>query len=177
MGSISEAGSNGSFLGRVVSWKVAIVSAMDNPFFGSGTHALQDSTIWNKYINEISSLTFITTPDIPPFPLAAHSIFFEVLGDAGFSGLLCFVGILFMSIFYCGAIVKRCKNRPDLLWANDLARLLRVSVIVYIAAGSALSFAYFEGFWIVVAIISRLNHTTRQLTRSQPEAAEAAVPV
>jgi O-antigen ligase len=105
--------------------------------------------------------------------VAAHSIFFEVLGDSGFLGLLLFLTVLLLSIIYCGKIIRLCKTDESLRWAADLARALRVCVIVYIAAGAGLSYAYFEGFWILIAIISRLHRTVSQTSRP-PTRAELA---
>jgi putative inorganic carbon (HCO3(-)) transporter len=169
LGSIQDADSNGSFLGRVVAWKVNLLAALDHPLIGVGFSAAARPDIWSHYVPMISSIGIIDTPMVPPTPLVAHSIFFQVLGDTGFIGLFCFVSVILAAIVYCFSIVRRCKGRPDLLWASDLARLLRVTIIVYTAAGSALSFSYFEGFWIIAAVISRLNHTTRQAVEGPAE--------
>ncbi len=169
--SINDTSSNMSFMGRVVAWKISLLGAMDRPFYGMGFHALMVPEVWYKYQPLVNTIGVIDTPEMPPYPLAAHSIFFEVLGDTGFIGFGAFCAILGTALLYCRAIIKRCKGRAELIWAVDLARLLQVTVIVYAAAGSAIPYAYFEGYWIVVAIISRLNHTTRQIV--EPEMARA----
>ena len=43
-----------------------------------------------------------------------------------------------------------------------MARQLEISLIGFIVAGSALSEAYFEGFWVLAAVISALDHLTRK---------------
>ena len=85
-------------------------------------------------------------------------------------GLFCFLSIIVLCLIACGRVAKRCRHDPELLWAQDMARLLRVCIIVYAVSGAALSFAYFEGFWILVALISRLNRTTLELTRPRTRA-------
>jgi len=84
-----------------------------------------------------------------------------------------FISILGMSIFNCGRIRRQTRGRPELEWAEDLARMLQISMVVYAVSGAALSFAYSETYWILVAVISRLNRTVQEALR---EAADA-IPV
>ena len=169
---IQDADSSTSFLGRIVAWKVAFVASIDSPLIGHGPHGLQDFATWNRYVGQIGWISILDNGFRPAYAVAAHSIYFEVLGDLGFVGLGMFLLIIVMSIFYCGKTITLCKNQPEMLWAADLARFLRVSIIVYCCAGAALSYAYFEGFWIMIALISRLHHTVAQQNR-KPTRAES----
>jgi O-antigen ligase len=90
--------------------------------------------------------------------MAAHSIYFEVLGDLGFTGLLLFLGMLGFAILTCTTIRRRAKPHPDMAWMAELAGMLRLSLIVYMVAGAALSFAYFEGLYLLVALLSVTRH-------------------
>jgi probable O-glycosylation ligase (exosortase A-associated) len=160
-------------MGRVVAWKISTLIALDHPLTGGGFDAVAQPKIWYHYLEHLPEVNFISTPDIPPFPLVAHSIYFEVLGDLGFPGLILFLSILGMSIFNCGKIRRQARGRPELEWAGDLARMLQISMVVYAVSGAALSFAYSETYWILVAIISRLSRTIQDAVRES----DAAIPV
>jgi O-antigen ligase len=90
--------------------------------------------------------------------MAAHSIYFEVLGDLGFTGLALFLAMLVLAFVTCATIRRRARPHPDLIWMSDLAGMLRLSLIVYMVAGAALSFAYFEGVYVLVALLSVTRH-------------------
>jgi len=95
-------------------------------------------------------------------PHAAHSIWFEVLGDLGFLGFALFLIILGTAFLKCRTIVRRTRNHPGLAWARDLAQMLQISLIIYITTGSALSLGYLEMYYILIALISRLSRTVQQ---------------
>jgi probable O-glycosylation ligase (exosortase A-associated) len=161
MHTIEDAGDNGSFITRVVAWKVSTAIALHNPLFGGGFHAVQRYLNWQRFRTEISAFNFIPTPEPEPFPHAAHSIYFEVLGDLGFTGLAAFLGILGAALYNCQAVISRTKKIAELGWATDMARMLQVSIVIYMVSGALLSMAYFEGFWILIALISRLHRTVQ----------------
>ncbi|MDE1463958.1 putative O-glycosylation ligase, exosortase A system-associated [Spartinivicinus poritis] len=74
----------------------------------------------------------------------AHSIYFEVMGEQGFIGLFLFL-LLFTFAWRTGSwIIRHTKNRPDMLWANQLARMIQVSIIAYATGGAFLGLAYFD---------------------------------
>jgi probable O-glycosylation ligase (exosortase A-associated) len=157
---IKDVSDNGSFMGRVIAWKISTLIAIDSPLFGGGFHAVQRYPVWNQYISSIDGLfSFIRTPEPDGIPHAAHSIYFEVLGDLGFAGLILFLLVLAVALYNCHSVARTAKRHPELAWAGDLARMLQISLIVYMVSGAALSMAYFEGFWIIVALLSRLKKT------------------
>jgi len=160
--SIKDADSSLSFLGRVIAWKVSVLVALDRPFYGSGFHGIQSHAVWDIYFPLSGTFGGIDTSGIDTPPRAAHSIFFEVLGDLGFLGLFIYLTILATLLLTCRSIAKRCKSIASLGWAWNLARQLEISLIGFIVAGSALSEAYFEGFWVLAAVISALDHLTRK---------------
>lgn len=160
---IKDASDNGSFMGRVIAWKISTLIAIDSPLFGGGFHAVQRYPVWGQYVGSIDSIfAFIKTPEPDSLPHAAHSIYFEVLGDLGFMGLILFVLVLMVALYNCHSVARTAKRHPELAWAGDLARMLQISLIVYMVSGAALSMAYFEGFWIIVALLSRLKKTVNE---------------
>jgi probable O-glycosylation ligase (exosortase A-associated) len=156
---IGQAQTDSSFMDRVTAWKVSTLIAMDRPLIGGGFHAVQDTTVYRKFGQELETqLTFIPGAKLREFGMAAHSIYFEVLGDIGFVGLALFVAMLVLSLITCARIRRQAKAHPDMMWMSDLAGMLRLSIIVYMVAGAALSFAYFEGVYVLVALLSVTRH-------------------
>src|SRR6202012_651324 len=75
---ISTAGDDDSFMGRVIAWKMSTLIALDHPL-GGGLHAVQIRSVWDQFVPEFDRLSFIPSP-LPETVHAAHSIYFEVLG-------------------------------------------------------------------------------------------------
>ncbi len=143
-----------SFTDRITAWKVSLLIALDRPFFGGGFHAIQDTDVYLKYGKDLARVNFMASAPLRAAGMAAHSIYFEVLGDLGFTGLILFVGMLALAIRSCSTIRRRARGHADMAWMVELASMLRLSLIVYMVAGAALSFAYFEGVYVLVALLS-----------------------
>ena len=167
---IGNAKDDGSFMGRVTSWKVATLIALDRPLTGGGFHAQQDKQLWALYAPKLPTMDFIRSDPADRPGLAAHSIYFEVLGDLGFPGLAAFLAMLAAGMAACGGTRRMCRGRADLRWASDLAGMLRLSMLAYMISGAALSFAYFEGIYVVLALAS----ANRRLVSEQLSSEAAA---
>lgn len=148
---INDTGSDTSFQDRVMSWHVATFVAIDHFPFGAGFYAPQLAQIFNSYF-----------PGQRPY--AAHSIYFQVLGEHGFIGLALYLLILLLALRNAAIVLRQTRNRPELLWARDLASMIQVALIGYYVGGAALSMAYFDGFLLLIALLS----TLRELTVSEP---------
>ena len=157
---IQTATQDDSFMGRVMSWKMNTILALDRPLTGGGFSAMEDPAIFQKYLSRFGSLSFIPT-DIPIIPRAAHSIYFEVLGDMGFSGLFFFLAILVTTFWNLRDIRKATRGNAALQWAFDLAGYLRLTLIAYVISGAALSVVYYELVFAVFTLISVLRKTVR----------------
>ena len=101
-----------------------------------------------------SPWTFARYAPDPTDVHAAHSIFFGVLGDHGWPGLILFVLIFFMAWRNFTFVIRETagSNRESDRHKNLLARMLQVSLIAYASGGAFLSLAYFDLPWHVVAI-------------------------
>ena len=159
LNSIDDAGTDGSFLGRVMAWKASWLIAMDHPLLGGGLHAVQRWPVWEMYRPSLRSLEWLGFNGDDSFPRAAHSIYFEVLGDLGFTGLFLFLTILAVALWQCRSTYRRARLHPSLLWAADLARMLQISLVVYMVTAALLSMAYIEFVYIILALISRTRRT------------------
>jgi probable O-glycosylation ligase (exosortase A-associated) len=157
IGTIGSAGQDASFNERLGAWKISMMVALDNPLLGGGFHAVQDPPVWASYVPASETFDFLFTGAVGPQSHAPHSIYFEVLSDLGFPGLVLFLSLM-ASGLWNGQVVKRaCRGRPGLSWASDMAALLQVSIMVYAVSGAALSMAYFELFYLELAVLSVLR--------------------
>ena len=132
---------DGSVQSRFASWEYGLSVAQEHPVTGGGFKAFLgnkvEGTVWGYR--------------------SAHSIYVQVLGEHGFAGLGLY-GLLLVSALVLGwSVARRSKGRPELAWAHDLAQMIQVSLIVFVAAGAFLSLAYFELVFHLVAIIVVVN--------------------
>ncbi|MFQ5535275.1 MAG: putative O-glycosylation ligase, exosortase A system-associated [Sphingomonadales bacterium] len=139
--SITEYETDRSAQGRLTMWRFAIDVASDNPVMGGGFNSFYDSGLREKYLFADEK------------GKAAHSIYFEVLGEHGWVGFLLFMTLAFTTFFTGGRIVKLVKGRPDLTWAHDLATMLQVGLVGYAVAGTFLNLATFDLYYAYMAIM------------------------
>lgn len=161
MNTIGSADSDSSFMSRVSSWKLHTILAMDHPFTGGGFSALEDSRVAVIYHAYFDRLSFIDSPRLEG-PLAAHSIYFQVLGDLGFVGFFLFMAIILTGLVHISVIRARTRSDESLAWCRDFAGLIRLSLILYLVVGAALSANYMEFLYILLTLISILGRITRE---------------
>jgi probable O-glycosylation ligase (exosortase A-associated) len=89
---------------------------------------------------------------------AAHSIYFQILGEHGWAGLMLFMSVGLTAWFRAGQLIRTLRDQPEKQWAADLARMCQVSLVGFAAGGAFLSLAYFDMPYNVVAMIM-LTHT------------------
>ena len=162
MDTIKTADEDRSFMGRVTAWKRASAIALENPVLGGGYHAGQGISIYEQFRHKQGLLGFVDTPDTG-YAAATHSIYFEILGDLGFVGLLIFLAAL-ASVFYNRRrILRRVTADPARLeWAADLSNFIAAGIIAYMVGGAALSAAYFELPYYLIMLMQVLWHVVDQ---------------
>lgn len=175
LSTIQDAKEDESFMGRVIAWKVSSAIALSHPIFGAGFHAVQVNAIWDIFKYSPGLFGFLDLP-VPTFTAkAAHSIYFEVMGDMGFVGLFLFLTILLQSIHSRFAIKRMVKQLGGTrcLWARDLADMLMLSVIAYMVGGAAVSLGYFEVVYMVIMLMELLRlHVAREVAANSRRLAD-----
>jgi probable O-glycosylation ligase (exosortase A-associated) len=163
---------DGSFRERLMAWRVSSAVALDNPIFGGGFHAIQNRGIWMRYSLDPGLFARVDTPDPSQslFARAAHSIYFEVMGDMGFVGLAIFLALLFNAFFTLYWLGIRVRKDPRLRWARDLAFTLFTCLAGYSVAGAAVSLAYLEFFYILLLLVEVLRRLVAQQLAEQTAA-------
>jgi len=174
MNTVENAEDDGSFMHRVVVWKMATVIAINNPLFGEGFKAVENLALWQQYYSDLHLLDFIPTPEALYYePVrAAHSIYFQVLSNHGFFGLFIFLLILLSAYVKMGSIIRRAKKYEMGEWVYTLMSMLRVSLIAYCLSGGTVSVAYFDFLYAIFVIIYVVDNrivvdkTNKQLVTS-----------
>lgn len=128
-----------SAMGRINAWHFAVNLANDRPLLGGGANAFTRE-LFDRYAPE------------PWRVHDAHSIYFEILGEQGYPGLLLFMAILFFAYRNCVTVKKKTRGILDLKWAFDLSRMLQASFFAYAVGGAFLGLAYFDLLYHLVAL-------------------------
>ena len=146
MGTLSEGSAveGGSFQGRVDAWIIAYDIALSNPLTGAGFRVPYLQDIADRFSTEYRQAR------------AAHSIYFEILGSMGFTGLILYLSMGVATLLSTLRIAAIARKLPGMQWAHDLAKMSRASLLAYAVGGAAVSLEFWEGYWIQVAIMSNL---------------------
>jgi putative inorganic carbon (hco3(-)) transporter len=130
---------DGSAMGRINAWQMATHLANDR-FLGGGFFI---------YTDEI----FARYAPVPDDVHAAHSIYFQVLGEHGYVGLILFLLVGLFTFLTARRIRRQARDREDAAWLYHLAGMMQVSMIGYAVGGAFLSLAYFDLPYNVLVIL------------------------
>lgn len=130
MSTISEYDQDLSAMGRISAWWNAWGIAQDRPF-GVGFDAARPE-LFAKY------------SPYPDFVHAAHSIYFQVMGNHGFVGLALFLGVFVSTYWAAGRLRVESRVHPAASWCEGLGAMAQVSLVGYAVGGAFLSLAYFD---------------------------------
>lgn len=140
MSTIETYQQDASAMGRINAWQFAINLTKDHPVMGGGLETFTPE------------LFRVYAPN-PLFFQGPHSIYFSVLGEHGYVGLALFLSIGFAAWRAGSRVIRLSKDREDLLWARELASMTQVSLIGFAVGGAFLGLAYFDLFYLLVAIL------------------------
>ncbi len=142
---------NGSAASRLYIWRVAWLLALHHPLTGVGFGATLSPQV-------------IATVAPVKWTIEIHSVWFQALGEQGFPVFFVWLGITLVGVFNARRIVQLTRDRPDLAWANDLGRMVQVSIVAYAVTGTFLPIAYWDiYFTVLVALQMALVLVRREL--------------
>jgi probable O-glycosylation ligase (exosortase A-associated) len=151
-----------SAMGRIGAWRFATNLALNRPIGGGGFEAFQDEAYATYAPDEAA--------------LDPHSIWFQVLGEHGFVGLSLFVLLWFFAWRTGSQIIRLCRDKPDLLWARDLAGMVQAALIGFWVGGSFLGLAYWDyPYILVVVLVLTKGVVEKRIEESSVEAKSAPV--
>lgn len=137
-----------SVQGRFDAWRTSFNIAKTDPLSGAGFTAI-----------EIPEVYFSHNPDSTlGGSKAAHSIYFQVLGDHGFAGLFLYLlaGLIAWRNLQYLAREKELGSQD--LWLQDLVLSLKLSLIGFWVGGAFLSMAYYDLYLILIVVTGTLRH-------------------
>ncbi|HNH52797.1 MAG TPA: putative O-glycosylation ligase, exosortase A system-associated, partial [Nitrosomonas sp.] len=157
MSTITNYEGEGSAMSRLIAWQFCFNLANDR-FFGGGFDIYNLPTY------------LLYAPENFYKPFAAHSIYFSVLGEHGYVGLILFVLIWVLSFRVGSQIRKQTKNLPEFVWLHHLAGMCQVSLIGYLAGGAFLSLAYFDlPYNILVVLVVYQRWLNNEVSKRSPD--------
>jgi probable O-glycosylation ligase (exosortase A-associated) len=156
---IQHAQEDASFRGRLIAWQVAYKYANDHFPFGAGFYGPQNPELFRSYFPEAKSKE--------ETPHAAHSIYFQVLGEQGYIGLAIYLTMIAGAFWSTTRIVRAARECEEFAWAGSLALMIQMTLIAFCVGGAALSMAYYDFLVLCIALLVSL----RELIERQNELA------
>ncbi|WP_312438834.1 putative O-glycosylation ligase, exosortase A system-associated [Janthinobacterium sp.] len=158
MDTINTYQQDSSAQGRINAWSMAWNLARDR-FLGGGFE-VSDPGIFARY-----------APD-PQAVHAAHSIYFQALGEHGFVGLALYLALGWATWRTAAAIIRLSRGKPELAWALGLATMSQASMVGFAVGGAFLSLLYFDmPYYLMAALIATRILVEQSLEAGQPLAA------
>jgi putative inorganic carbon (HCO3(-)) transporter len=149
MDSINDYQLDASAQGRINAWGMAWNLAKDR-LFGGGFEIYEPSVFAMYAAN-------------PADVHAAHSIYFQVMGEHGFIGLGLYLLLGVLTWRSAGWIARSTEGNIELRWAGSLATMIQTSMVGFAVGGAFLSLVYFDvPYYLMGAIV-----TTRLLVEQR----------
>jgi len=146
---------DGSAMGRINAWWAAWNIAKHYPLgvgFSPNTREL-----FGKYA---------PNPDVI---LAAHSIYFQPMGNHGFIGLALFLALWISTWRSAGWLRTQKHLTPATQWTADMGAMCQVALIGYASGGAFLSLAYFDlPYNIMVLVVLTRVWVEKQSWKTEP---------
>jgi probable O-glycosylation ligase (exosortase A-associated) len=144
MASVQEVDADASFQGREDAWRFAM-NAASSRLLGVGFSGTEDQRVFELYLPDPTATIARGR--------AAHSIYFQVLGDHGFVGLGLFLVILILAWRTAGRLSK-LDGKDEEGWMAEFGKMARVTLATYCIVGAALSMAYDSTIFCLLGILS-----------------------
>jgi probable O-glycosylation ligase (exosortase A-associated) len=141
MNTISTYELDESAQGRINAWRMAYNLAKDR-FFGGGFE-IYNPTVFRIYAPNPNDIH------------AAHSNYFQLMGEHGFVGLGLYLLLGLLSWRCATWIIRHAKQQESLRWAIGLATMIQTSLIGFFVGGAFLSLAYFDvPYYLMIALVA-----------------------
>ncbi|WP_428487270.1 putative O-glycosylation ligase, exosortase A system-associated [Rhodopila sp.] len=133
---------------RILVWKWTLGYVAEHPFGGGFQAYLTDHIEVPGVDNE---------PGFTEFGRAFHSIYFEVLGEQGYPGLLMFLALAGVTFVRLHRAAKRAREDPELRWVVALSDALQAGLAVFLTSGAFVGIAFQPMFWYFISMGISLN--------------------
>ena len=154
--SIETADEDQSFMQRIQAWSVALNIAKERPLIGAGFKLeYTNDRIWLSYADRKYDKWGQSAR-------AAHSIYFQVLGEHGFPGLALYLLLIALTMMRLRSLTKAARRDPESAWIGNYAAAINIGMIGFVVAGAGLSRAYFDLFLLYVGITAILYREAKE---------------
>ena len=143
MTTITAASEDASFSGRVDAWVINYKLAKVNPLTGLGLR--------NSYEEKIAETVDV---DRSKTAKAAHSIYFEILGGAGFVGLAIYLSIFAATFWKAWSLSTYGHHKNIEPWISDFGFYGSISLIIFAVGGASTSMEMWDGYLLIIALIA-----------------------
>ena len=164
MKTIDEASDNSS-LGRLHFWNVAISMANDNPMLGVGHNAYNVS--YDQYDGLHGDFGA---------GRSVHSIWFGVLAELGYPGLLLFIAQFLFALQAAARARAAARRDPSCANLGRYAFAIEAAVVVFAVGGAFVPLQYNEMFWHLVGLSIGLDGLAREAIEAADAASDVAAP-
>jgi putative inorganic carbon (hco3(-)) transporter len=143
---------------RLNAWAFARHLAADYPIAGGGFGTFTE-TLFAEYAPDATDIH------------GAHSIYFGLLAEHGYVGLILYLALVFCSLRTAGRVLRQAQMRHDPVVAN-YARMFQFSLVGFLTSGLFLGRAYFDYFFTILACITILARVVYHEWAQEAEEAE-----
>ncbi len=137
-----------SALTRILVWRWTLEFTATHPFGGAFQTYL---------INHIEFPATDGQPATIQFARAFHSIYFEMLGEQGYPGLVIFLLITCVTFCRLRRLAKRARAYAELEWVTSLSDALQSGLAVFMTCGAFVGIAFQPMYWYFIALSTSLN--------------------
>ena len=164
MDSINTYEEDASVQGRFNAWWMAYNLAKDRPITGGGFEVITPELFWAYAPN-------------PEDLHAAHSIYFQALGEHGFVGLGLYLLLGWFTWRTGSWIIRNTRKLEEYRWASNLAMMIQVSFIGFASGGAFLSLLYFDvPYYLMGAMVATRVLVEKELKQKTASAIASKVP-
>ncbi|MCC2680643.1 MAG: O-antigen polymerase [Nitrosospira multiformis] len=164
MDSINTYEEDESVKGRFNAWWMAYNLAKDRPLTGGGFEVITPD------------LFYAYAPN-PEDIHAAHSIYFQALGEHGFVGLGLYLLLGWFTWRTGSWIIRNTRKLEEYKWASNLATMIQVSLIGFATGGAFLSLLYFDvPYYLMGAMVATRVLVEKELKQKALAAVTAKAP-
>lgn len=139
-----------SVRGRLYFWQIAWKMALDRPLLGVGLNGYNAAYADYSTDEEFGS------------ERAVHSVWFGVLSELGFPGLVLYLALIFRAFWLCARVRRLSKRHQSLKNLGQYASGLEGALVAFCVGGSFVIFHYIELIWHVLALTFALDLIARE---------------
>jgi len=154
---------DGSASTRLIQWKYAIDISLERPFFGNGFDAFYYQPYYYRYVADKDKNR------------AVHSIYFQLLGEQGYIGLMMFLAFGITLVVTAKRYAKISKDRKDLLWASSLLQATQFGIIGYAFNGLTVNVGYLDLYYYMFAFVMLLTSQVKSAVAKDLEGLAGSV--